>query len=85
MLLKSCLFSCPSPFSSSFGGMREAVDMSWVIKDNQTKEVVCEIFNEKLLNKLNTKKYEAVPVKEHLEQLNKELNGGMTYKDKVDG
>ena len=40
--------------------------MSWIIKNKQTGEVMLEIFSQKLLARLNTEKYEAVPVMEYL-------------------
>lgn len=56
--------------------------MSYIIKNKETGVVVCEIQNGALVEKLNTEKYEAVPVKEYLETLNLELNNGLTYRDK---
>lgn len=44
---------------------------SHIIRDKATGEAVAEIFNEDLLKHLNTEKYEAVPVLEHLQSLNK--------------
>jgi len=44
---------------------------SWVIRNKETKEALFETFNEKLVSKLNTEKYEAVPILEYLVGLNK--------------
>ena len=56
--------------------------MSWVIIDRVSKKAVLETFNPEFLEMLNTEKYQALPVKEYLEQLNLQINGGMTYADK---
>ena len=40
--------------------------MSWIIKNKQTGEVMLEIFSQKLLARLNTEKYEAVPAMAYL-------------------
>ena len=39
---------------------------SWVIKNKQTGEVIMETFDKKKVEALNTDKYVAVPIKEHL-------------------
>lgn len=44
---------------------------SWVIRNKATGEVVMETFDRKKVDALNTAKYEAVPVQEHLASLNK--------------
>lgn len=44
---------------------------SWVIRNIETQEVVMETFNEKLVAKLNVAKYEAVPILEYLQSLNR--------------
>lgn len=44
--------------------------MSWVIKEKETGRVVCETFDQRVIEALNTKKYEAVPVLKHLESFN---------------
>lgn len=43
---------------------------SWVIKDKSTGTVVMETFDQKKVEALNTAKYEAVPIQEHLSGLN---------------
>lgn len=41
-----------------------------VIVNNKTEKAVCELHNPKLADKLNTKKYKAVPILEYLQGLN---------------
>ena len=43
---------------------------SWVIRYKESKEVVCETFNPKLVAALNTDRYEAVPILDYLVELN---------------
>lgn len=45
---------------------------SWVIRNKESGEVVMETFDRKKVEALNTKKYEAVPVAEHLASLSRE-------------
>lgn len=56
--------------------------MGWVIVNKKTRQAVCELFNSENVARLNTDKYEAVEAGRYLEDLNKKLNGGMTYRDK---
>ncbi|ASZ72162.1 hypothetical protein vBPaePE220_00022 [Pseudomonas phage vB_PaeP_E220] len=44
---------------------------SWVIRNKETGEVVAETFDRKKVDALNTEKYEAVPIQQHLASLNK--------------
>jgi hypothetical protein len=44
--------------------------MSWVIKEKATGRVICETFDKALVARLNTEKYEAVPILKYLESLN---------------
>lgn len=46
---------------------------SWVIREKETGNVVMETFDKKKVDALNTEKYEAVPVQQHLGELNKAL------------
>lgn len=48
---------------------------SWVIKEKATGAIVLETFNAKVVDALNTVKYHAVPIQEHLAGLNKSLTG----------
>lgn len=43
---------------------------SWVIRNKETGEVIMETFDKKKVDALNTEKYEAVPIGEHLGGLN---------------
>lgn len=47
---------------------------SWVIRNKETKEVLCEVFTKRIVEKLNTDKYEAVPILEYLVSLNRKDN-----------
>lgn len=44
---------------------------SWVIKHKETGEVIAETFDPKKVKALNTLKYEAVPIREHLASLSR--------------
>lgn len=43
---------------------------SWVIREKATKRGIYETYNPDLVAKLNTQKYEAVPILEYLQELN---------------
>lgn len=43
---------------------------SWVIKRRGTGDVITELWDVNLVESLNTEKYEAVPIREHLASLN---------------
>jgi hypothetical protein len=43
---------------------------SWVIRDKETKAPIMETFNPELIGKLNTDKYEAVPIGQYLGEIN---------------
>jgi len=45
---------------------------SWIIRNKETKAVVCETFNAKAVAALNTAKYEAVPILTYLAELNRQ-------------
>jgi len=55
-------------------GKRES--SSWVIRNKQTGEVIAETFDKNKVDALNTEKYEAVPILEHLQGLNKNASSG---------
>ena len=42
---------------------------SWVIKNKETGEIIMETFDSKKVDALNTQKYEAVPIEQHLQGL----------------
>ena len=44
---------------------------SWVIREKSSGKVIAETFNRDLVACLNTSKFEAVPVQEHLASINK--------------
>ena len=44
---------------------------SWVIRERSTGRVIMETFNAKLVAALNTVRYEAVPILEYLQSLNR--------------
>jgi len=44
---------------------------SWIIRSKADGEAIMETFNKKLVDRLKTEKYEAVPAKQHLVELNK--------------
>ena len=46
---------------------------SWVIRKKGTGSVICETFNERAVQALNTRKYEAVPILQYLQELNKKI------------
>lgn len=46
---------------------------SWIIREKGSRRVVCETFNKKTVDALNTARYEAVPVLDYLYELNAEI------------
>lgn len=55
---------------------------SWVIRNKETGDVIMETFDQKKVDALNTEKYEAVPVAEHLASLNKQPAAPVTKQAK---
>jgi hypothetical protein len=43
---------------------------SWVIREKATGRVICETFSRRLVDALNIKRYEAVPLLQYLCELN---------------
>ena len=43
---------------------------SWIIRNKLTKEVICETFNPLVIDRLNTVKYEAIPILDYLVSIN---------------
>ena len=43
---------------------------SWVIREKSTGRVICETFDKRKVDALNTAKYEAVPILEYLVSIN---------------
>ena len=56
---------------------------SWVIRDKTTARVICETYASKKVAALNTIKYEAVPILEYLQQLNRDIQQQRTHKDYI--
>jgi len=46
---------------------------SWVIVDRETGEGVVELFDRALVDRINQKKYKAVPILEYLQNLNAKI------------
>lgn len=44
---------------------------SWVIVNKTTNEAILETFSESIAGKINAEKYQAVPILEYLQKLNK--------------
>ncbi|HCI1801894.1 TPA: PLxRFG domain-containing protein [Pseudomonas aeruginosa] len=58
---------------------------SWVIRNKKTGEVIAETFDRKKVDALNTEKYEAVPIQQHLASLNKPKAPSIEGKDIGEG
>ena len=43
---------------------------SWIIRDKETKAVQLETFNRRVVDKLNTERYEAIQIQQYLACLN---------------
>lgn len=43
---------------------------SWILRNKETKVVICETFDARKVAALNTVKYEAVPILEYLQSIN---------------
>jgi hypothetical protein len=56
-----------------------ANDSSFVIRDKETGEPVMETFQQSVADKVNTEKYEVVPVLQHLQELNQEGSKARDY------
>jgi hypothetical protein len=53
------------------------VKTSWIIRNKATKQVIAETWSARVVNALNTAKYEAVPVQQHLAELNESIKKGI--------
>lgn len=51
---------------------------SWVIRNKDTKAVVCETFDSRKVAALNTEKYEAVPILDYLCELNASIKAAQS-------
>jgi len=47
--------------------------MSYIIVEKSTQKVICELFEQSSIDALNTKKYQAIPAFEYLQNFNKQL------------
>ena len=45
---------------------------SWIIRNKETNAVICETFNPDFIEALNLNSYEAVPILEYLQEINRE-------------
>lgn len=57
---------------------RELVAGGWVIRCKTTGRVICEVWQRSVADKVNRAKYEAVPVLQHLQEINRP--GTLAYK-----
>lgn len=44
---------------------------SWVIREKESGRVICETFSERVVSALNATKYEAVPILQYLQEVNR--------------
>lgn len=58
--------------SEALGGKTNSLsrDSSWVIRNKETGEVIQETFQKSVADKVNTDKYEAIPIQQHLAEMN---------------
>ncbi|UIF89453.1 hypothetical protein [Cupriavidus sp. UYPR2.512] len=49
---------------------RNKVTASWVLREAESKRVICETFDKRVVEKLNTAKYQAVPILDYLLEFN---------------
>jgi len=78
MTRPSCLKEqCRSPTAcSAFDYCRELnmrTCASWVVREKATGTVLFETFNRRVVEALNTAKYEAVPIGEYLAEINRKI------------
>lgn len=48
---------------------------SWILREKESKRVICETFDKRKVDALNTKKYEAIPVLQYLVEINQSNKG----------
>lgn len=51
---------------------------SWVIREKGTGRVICETFDARKVAALNTARYEAVPILQHLQEFNASVKASAT-------
>ena len=49
---------------------------SWILRNRETREVICETFDRRKVAALNTAKYEAVPIIDYLAEVNERAKNG---------
>jgi hypothetical protein len=49
---------------------------SWVIRETATGRIVCETYSAVIVAALNTARYEAVPILQYLQELNRAIKAG---------
>lgn len=49
---------------------------SWILREKSTGRVICETFDVRAVQALNTEKYEAVPILQYLQELNRAVKTG---------
>lgn len=69
--LRGELFEVPDVRRAGLHSLRDSA--SWVLKEKATGQVLCETYNFEIVRRLNTAKYEAVPILDHLRGLNKAI------------
>lgn len=53
--------------------MKPMRTQSWVVREKDSGKVLFETFDKRKVDALNTKRYEAVPILEHLASLNSQI------------
>lgn len=56
--------------TGNFGRSRKVA--SWVIRDKETGQIVMETFERRIVDDLNIRQFEAVPIDQYLASLNRE-------------
>jgi hypothetical protein len=64
-----------APVAEAVANAADAKTASWVIRNKETGEPIFETFDRKKVDALNTAKYEAVPIRKYLEELNQQISG----------
>jgi hypothetical protein len=49
---------------------------SWVIREKSSGRVICETYSAAAVAAINTARYEAVPILQHLQELNAKIKAG---------
>jgi hypothetical protein len=62
---------------------KKVIEMRYIVISKATGKAVCELSSSSTLKHLNYDKYDFLSVDYYLKKLNRDLNGGLTYKDKI--